>query len=827
MNTIYKLQNITGGEIDVTKDVKNWDEVEISLSRNDFNGVEKYSATKFEFANNTANKLFSEYMQFGLLLNYRLNIYRCNQNWEYEQIFSGKLDFSTINYDGYIFSIETIPSNFAEQLKANLSTNYDIEYNDIKNANKLHYDRINIVNQLQYTLGENYNIYIRYSYGNVVGTAMRYYCYPIPIAYIESQSERKNQTYSFKDVVTELDGGGFYGLIPPSNNEFMQLETKDKSLRITTDFEFDIYSLGNGTGSGTRATWCDIALVQYSDLDKIKILASTSENVYNESASHLGYLAWDAENGYTEYGVSNMMNRHRINLYADLSNVEPGEKIGLFIISAAYGDFYGNYLSGEIFSNREPKNWFKQGSIMMIENTTKGADKDLECFTPISLANALINKIKTDDINVDCIIDTTDVPCILLSGENIRGFLNPKIHTSFKDFADFMQACFGFTYTIEQKDIYNYILRFGKRENLYINEVTKVIRSYNDFNLSQDTSLIYSNISAGYRNQNTTNDNGKNEYNTTDEYTTGLTITDNKLELISPYRADSFGFEFFVQQYENAKDGEDTKGDAKDNNIFIVAVKEDLQNNKYEIDRSLSVIGNNSELFESENGYYTGIKLVAASYSLKNIKIYYMAIEKINDSHVCEIVFTAGDITLSMRKTFTGDIEDKDINMSAYNPEKEIFLFVVINWAMVVKTTPTSDTGDKKTYVVNTYLSLYSYGTNSFNVALHPRFCIERNYFIIPVATELNFASSECNANACIYDNKGNITYLQGVLKLKESDITINMVDFTTDETELPTEKNALIRLQSKLGVFDGYVIDATQNIGKNQSSTYKILLKK
>ena len=47
--------------------------------------------------------------------------------------------------------------------------------------------------------------------------------------------------------------------------------------------------------------------------------------------------------------------------------------------------------------------------------------------------------------------------------------------------------------------------------------------------------------------------NGRDEFRFTTEYTTGIDITDNVLELISPYRADVYGIEFLSQ-----KRGQDT-----------------------------------------------------------------------------------------------------------------------------------------------------------------------------------------------------------------------------------------------------------------------------
>lgn len=58
--------------------------------------------------------------------------------------------------------------------------------------------------------------------------------------------------------------------------------------------------------------------------------------------------------------------------------------------------------------------------------------------------------------------------------------------------------------------------------------------------------------------------NGRDEFRFTTEYTTGIDITDNVLELISPYRADVYGIEFLSQ-----KRGQDTTDSESDNDVFL------------------------------------------------------------------------------------------------------------------------------------------------------------------------------------------------------------------------------------------------------------------
>lgn len=60
----------------------------------------------------------------------------------------------------------------------------------------------------------------------------------------------------------------------------------------------------------------------------------------------------------------------------------------------------------------------------------------------------------------------------------------------------------------------------------------------------------------------------------------GVTMTDNSLEMISPYRADAYGIEFLAD-----KIGEDTTDNESDTDLFMVGVKSDSSGLKYILNR--------------------------------------------------------------------------------------------------------------------------------------------------------------------------------------------------------------------------------------------------
>ena len=149
----------------------------------------------------------------------------------------------------------------------------------------------------------------------------------------------------------------------------------------------------------------------------------------------------------------------------------------------------------------------------------------------------------------------------IMAAESARGIPKAKIYTSYKKFCEWMEAEFGYVPVINENTV-----TFMHRDKLYSSTVVKDLGTeINDYEFSVNDSLIYSSVKVGYDKQDYDSINGRDEFRFTNEFSTGLKLTDNTLSLISPYRADAYGIEFLVQ-----KRGEDTTDNDSDNDVFFV-----------------------------------------------------------------------------------------------------------------------------------------------------------------------------------------------------------------------------------------------------------------
>jgi hypothetical protein len=113
---------------------------------------------------------------------------------------------------------------------------------------------------------------------------------------------------------------------------------------------------------------------------------------------------------------------------------------------------------------------------------------------------------------------------------------------------------------------------------------------FRDFDATVQQSLLFSTVNVGYDKQDYDSVNGRDEFHFTNQYATGLTRTDNTLDLISPYRADAYGIEFLV-----LKRGENTTDNKSDEDVFIVDC-DLMDDDKYSLRRGFAAQADSSEI---------------------------------------------------------------------------------------------------------------------------------------------------------------------------------------------------------------------------------------
>jgi hypothetical protein len=340
---------------------------------------------------------------------------------------------------------------------------------------------------------------------------------------------------------------------------------------------------------------------------------------------------------------------------------------------------------------------------------------------------------------------------------------------------------------------------------------------------------MYSRVKVGYNKQGYQNTNGKNEFNQSIEYSTDVNLTDNTLELISPYRADGYGFEFKVQEIENeVRDNtfslEDEDKNETDKDIFVLSTTDD---------KDYYYVKKNTKAFVPadvfSNNKYIGIKELYISKDINELYgygifgNYYLIAYFKNTTEQGIATFRFAPINNGTAADFTNainiNVPYRDSGVETYTRRDAT---ITVDWDYINLNLQEFNTAQLE-YPV----SFACYRRDIFNFDLNPRLCAERNQFMyLPCAQYLKFASADGNADIKFYNNAlTSLICLNSDMSFGGRDMTVNKITFSTDETTLPTDKSGKVKLVTNGKTYEGWIISATQNIGKNEPSEYELIL--
>lgn len=226
---------------------------------------------------------------------------------------------------------------------------------------------------------------------------------------------------------------------------------------------------------------------------------------------------------------------------------------------------------------------------------------------------------------------------------------------------------------------------FVPRAEIFAGTKTVRLPNIRELNFSINSGIAYSSLTIGYDKQEYEAECGRDEWNFSAQYTTGVDKFEKKLSLISKYRADCYGFEFLSQ--ERSKDTTDNKSD---NTVFFaycaIKVEEEeadgsrgdddteiTQSSPLKIDRSGSTISGalSADVFNGEYAPYLCAKANAAyiaaakcPMTLKfasfdgNTEVSIDGIKGNADLQLNEQLFTLGEVQFS-----SADVDTKlDVN---------------------------------------------------------------------------------------------------------------------------------------------------------------------
>lgn len=534
----YYLRVFEGDFIDVTQNIENLDSLENVLSRDGVSGVISEVSFEISFVLSAKDFVKDIFFRKGLYGKALLKIYRRgNFDNDYKLIKDINLDFSTYQEYADRVTVEAAKFDLLEIINSEGKTKYEVPVSEIADTKKWKYERMNFINNGVYEL---------------VTSDMTVAQITDLIAFSLNLSSSELVPGEEIDFVSQTLTYGKTNYFIQNNGESVNMHIKmmfkfifEGEIKVHNPFETEI---------------------DKNSLLSIQLYRLSSEGNFKESIKSWFLtpetLSIDGEK-YT--GIfSDTMNVDKI------VTIEPNERICLGFSSVNNMSMAVTIQSGYYrFESLEEYN----KPILTAYYTTKSQKSHkIDIIDPTTLMQHYLNDMSGVNglFSVQINWSESNYKTMLIAAESIRQIPGAKLYGSPNDFFDWMKVL-GYEYDIDgTKLIFNFRDEYFKSSfaamSMRKDEIADLI-------IKADNTYAYTSVEIGYDKQDYDTMNGRCEPNGMFSYTTGyITRTDNKLSLISPYRADSIGIEMLCQ----GSDKQTTDTDS-DNDVFFVALKENSE----------------------------------------------------------------------------------------------------------------------------------------------------------------------------------------------------------------------------------------------------------
>lgn len=524
--------------------VLNWER-----SSNSEGLIVKYT-TNFSFIKEDADYLRLCFKATGVFSEVKFIVERYDYStFSFEPYYSADIDFYSYEDTKNKVSVVTTEISYRASMEANLDTTYEI---DLPNAaNFVRYDRIRLKSTIACT-------------GDTNETGISSLTSITPSLFITTED-----IFGGKVQVQSVLGPNLNNLEENASDLWILQANDSVSLNISVSFDFTIQ-----------------LLIRAND-GYIQLLMFVGKEINDARKVEIGSVRVTKDQQYAYLkGNVNLANQ----------NINTGENV-YFVIRPT------SLMRVEsVKSNTDMKvdiNYYDR-----IGNT-----KDIYGLRPIDLLKSLIEKATAGEYNQvkSNLLTIGEVSNMLItSGDLIRGIEGAKIKTSLKDFFQAFKSMFGASYTF--KNINGVETLEVEQVNYFYDRNTMIteVDDISDHSMKVKDNDVYNKLKIGYEDQTYDEVNGKKEFNTTVEFSINSKHNGKELNLISPYRADMYGIEFTIVDYEQ----QETTDSNNDNDVFIIHTGSRLSGfiNGYSLNRNYKILNSDSYVGDTAFNVYLSPK---------------------------------------------------------------------------------------------------------------------------------------------------------------------------------------------------------------------------
>lgn len=661
MLTRYKLTIGTTVHEVPEECLKNWDEISFSFARTDYSGVMRSYSTEFVFVGEIRDLLWAEYLVRDFRASASITVQVFNDNHVYVDEFSAELDFTSMEDENGQLSINALDNSLAAAIKSKKSQKYQFDVDEFSAMN-VNVQRVelksnavfdfpneymlagNNTNNVDVRLSEDKSAVISTEYiepkdqstgfdgssinrffamVNKYGASMRVdisgvvRCYLCPMHYglgATGTVPVASLEVGYWDEEAN-NGAGRYQIWNTAFNDELRLFRINGTLK----------NMWIGYRTGSTPT-------KYDTLAALKAAAQTHpDGLYNNMFGIVGSYAYGTEDFWNwnvvyEYSNGKWYNKGAAVVYYQDRVVNSSTPFPASLLTTAHYPML--HITNDLY--------FMGGTMTLSWADPIRHTLMVRGLTPQQLIERVVQAIHP---NASVVVSEDNAGLVastyLVPAEELRKISGAKVYTTFKQFADWMEAVFGFTYKIEGSTI-----TFLPRSQVFIGDVGKEI-SAKDIKYSVNDDLIVSTVEVGYSKKEYGEIDGRLEKNFTNYYSTGTKATDNKLSLISKYRADSYGIEFIARKSESQ-----TKDDKSDEDIFVLNtttlnnIRSYAPANNDEYNPAACVLNNTGLIAVMGNGHPVTLTMTSSDGNNELVNV-----------TVANALFTAGELEFSTEDT--------------------------------------------------------------------------------------------------------------------------------------------------------------------------------
>lgn len=492
---------------------QNWEETQLDWERGfKYHGIVRKTSTTFEFHKDSASILRSVYYNGGVNGYAKFVIERFNDTFavqDYELLYDGEINFVSYRSTLYGVQCEIIEGGFLNKLESREDTNYDIDLYTNPNQIWVKMDGINL---------QEICHFIARTGGLIIpGTGGFDIFYPFSITttegYVKSKYQEPDPSIPVKSLVT---------------NKYSSSVIYNIELSGVVDIDI---SPSAGTPKFLR--------IKIQERDALGVLVATTTIFTSPAINTTGY---------------NIIN---VPLFTTAYTLPSSYSLG---ISSTLVDSSGVGSTTSFWSIID------SGLDLQISADIRTRTTFIKCLRPKYVFSQLIDKISDGNTSVDSQLLDANEDKVITSFDSIRNLPSSKLNTNFQDFYESMNNIFN---TCLIYDKVNDLCLLESKATAYDNSTSVLnLGEISQLEIIPNTEGLFSKLEASYKSFSYDSVNGKDEFNTLNEFLSPLTAVSTSLNLSKTYRADMYGIELTRL---NLSDKKVTDGDS-DNDIAVIHI---------------------------------------------------------------------------------------------------------------------------------------------------------------------------------------------------------------------------------------------------------------